>query len=329
MSKRRLTQRQLTRIRKQQHQRLLHDNSADSELYGPQLDGTVVSHLGQQIEVETLSKPKTRQRCFYRSALNKLAVGDRVIWRQGKKDVGLVEAVQNRASELCRPDPYGDKKTIAANVDLIAIVVASRPKPKLQLIDRYLVACETQAIKTILVLNKMDQISHQGALEIETIQRLYTPLGYKIFSTSAINHSGMDQLESFLSQHTSVFVGQSGVGKSSLTNALIPEASVGVGELSAGHETGSHTTSASSLFHLPEGGQIIDSPGLREFGLWDLSKQSILEGFVELRPYIGHCKFRNCEHDKEPNCAILAACEAGHISPERMESFLALRTEAS
>jgi ribosome biogenesis GTPase len=132
---------------------------------------------------------------------------------------------------------------------------------------------------------------------------------------------GLQPLQQALAGRTSVFVGQSGVGKSSLVNALLPRAALRVGELSGPAGKGTHTTSTARLFHLPDGGSLIDSPGIREFGLWHMTRAEVEQGFVEFRPWLGRCKFRDCEHRGEPGCAILAALEAGAISPRRLESY--------
>ncbi|MEC8484021.1 MAG: ribosome small subunit-dependent GTPase A, partial [Pseudomonadota bacterium] len=136
---------------------------------------------------------------------------------------------------------------------------------------------------------------------------------------------GMSQLYDFLQDRISVFVGQSGVGKSSLIGTLLPDIEISVGELSQKRKKGTHTTTTARLFHMPSGGDLIDSPGIREFGLWHISEDELLEGFTEFRPHLGYCKFRDCSHEQEPGCAIREALEKGEITPHRFESYLRIR----
>ncbi len=329
MSKRKLSRRQAWRIQKIQQERMARaekrSSEADARLeddsaLGPEQRGLIITHYGTQVLVEATGAPDAGsvKRCHLRSNLGSLVTGDRVIWRDGEP-FGVVVAVQPRDSALCRPDPYGDLKTVAANIDRILVVIAPRPEPHANLIDRYLVAAETLGIAPALILNKCDTLD-QGDGDAATLARSYRELGYAVLEVSSKSGQGLEALARYLADYTSVFVGQSGVGKSSLINALLPDSQLRVGALSDSQQ-GTHTTTGAHLLHFPGGGQLIDSPGIREFGLWHMTPEQVLEGFIEFRPYIGHCKFRDCSHRSEPGCAILQALTDGHIRQERMDSY--------
>ncbi len=327
MPRRRLTRQQTWRIEKIQADRARRASRreaatdevlAGGEL-GPEQEGLVVAHFGTQLEVE--APTGERHRCHLRANLEGPVTGDRVVWRAGEP-TGVVVAQLERASALCRPDPQGRLKPIAANIDRIILVIAPRPEPHANLVDRYLVAAEATGIEPVILLNKTDLLDSDPELRatMDDLLALYPGLGYRILHTSS-HRGGLSELYEALRDHTSVFVGQSGVGKSSLINALLPEAALRVGELSELTGKGTHTTTTARLFHLPSGGTLIDSPGIREFGLWHMSREQVEQGFREFRPFLGSCRFRDCRHRQEPDCAILAAAERGDISPQRLESY--------
>ncbi|MBT4519725.1 MAG: small ribosomal subunit biogenesis GTPase RsgA, partial [Halieaceae bacterium] len=323
MSKRKLTRKQAWRIDKIHKERAnrAHKRGSDSEQailagdLGPEREGLVIAHFGTQVDVE--SEPGDSRRCHLRANLEGLVTGDRVIWRDGDP-TGVVVAQLERDNALSRPDSYGKIKPIAANIDQIIIVIAPLPEPHANLIDRYLVAIEAAGIEPVILLNKIDLLvdDSQRNRQLEALLAGYPDLGYRILRTSALR-GGLQELHLALKDRTSVLVGQSGVGKSSLINTLLPDLDLRVGALSQNRNKGTHTTTTAALFHLPSGGVLIDSPGIREFGLWHLSREQIEAGFREFRPLLGTCKFRNCSHHLEPNCAILAAVESGKISEHR------------
>ena len=236
--------------------------------------------------------------------------------------MGVVVAQQERHSVLSRPDPYGKLKPVAANIDQILLVIAPLPEPHANLIDRYLVAAQAVEIEPVILLNKMDLLVGNPELQasMDELLSIYPTLGYRVLHTS-IKDSGLEDLHDALRERTSVFVGQSGVGKSSLVNALLPDADIRVGALSENTQKGTHTTTTALLLHLTCGGTLIDSPGIREFGLWHMSKQQVEQGFREFRPLLGTCKFRDCQHEHEPGCAILEAVESGGVSERRLDSY--------
>ena len=224
-------------------------------------------------------------------------------------------------SELRRPDSRGTLKPVAANVDLIVIVFAPLPEPHANLIDRYIIAAEHAGIKPLLLLNKSDLLDPSGESRVHSLLNTYHTLGYPLLEVSAYSGDGLAKLQEQLNDQVSVFVGQSGVGKSSLVNRLLPNTDTRVGALSELTGKGTHTTTTARLFHFPAGGQLIDSPGIREFGLGHVSVADVEAGFIEFQEHLGHCRFRNCSHEHEPGCALLAAVEEGKIHPQRLASF--------
>lgn len=331
MAKRQLSRRQSWRIEKIQEERAARAARRESRLaqeleggdLGPEQTGLVIAHFGVQVEVEALEGEQCGQvfRCHLRANLPALVTGDRVVWRPGNQGIGVIVAQLPRHSELCRPDIRGVLKPVAANVDQIVIVFAPLPEPHANLIDRYLIAAEHAGITPLLLLNKADLIDSGNAGTLESLLSVYRALGYPLLEVSAQDGNGMDALRQRLDGRVSVFVGQSGVGKSSLVNSLLPGIDTRVGALSELTGKGTHTTTTARLFHFPGGGQLIDSPGIREFGLGHVSRADVEAGFIEFRDLLGHCRFRDCRHEREPGCALLKAIEEGRIRPQRMASY--------
>jgi ribosome biogenesis GTPase len=259
-------------------------------------------------------------RCHLRTHLGQLVTGDRVIWRRSP-DSGVVVAALDRHSELLRPNNHGELKPVAANIDFIVIVIAVEPYAHANLIDRYLVAAEASDIEPVLLLNKADLLNDENRQRLEPLLEQYRSLGYRTLQASTASSHGLDELKALLADHISVFVGQSGVGKSSLINSLLPGADLRVGALSEQSRKGKHTTTTARLFHFPDGGDLIDSPGIREFGLWHMTEDQVLSGFRELADLQGHCRFRDCRHEQEPGCAFLEAVDNGSISEQRFNSY--------
>ncbi|MDH4611856.1 small ribosomal subunit biogenesis GTPase RsgA [Pseudomonas sp. BN102] len=331
MAKRQLTRRQSWRIEKIQEERAARAAKRESRALdeleggdlGPEQTGLVIAHFGVQVEVEALEGEQAGQivRCHLRANLPTLVTGDRVVWRDSNQGSGVIVAQLPRSSELCRPDMRGVLKPVAANVDQIVIVFAPLPHPHANLIDRYLIAAEHAGIHPLLLLNKADLVDEQNSAMLDDLLGVYRHLGYPLLEVSARQGGGMEDLMTRLDGHISVFVGQSGVGKSSLVNSLLPGVDTRVGALSELTGKGTHTTTTARLFHFPGGGELIDSPGIREFGLGHVSRDDVEAGFIEFSDLLGTCRFRDCKHDREPGCALLKALEDGRVHPQRMASY--------
>jgi len=329
LAKRKLTRQQTVRIQTQQRARAGRAGQSaqlesEGEL-GPEQPGLIIAHFGRQVDVEALEGPAagTITRCHLRANLEALVTGDRVAWRASTANgTGVIVAGLPRHSMLARPDVHTRlPRPVAANVDRIVIVIAPEPQPFANLIDRYLVAAEDIGITPLLLLNKTDLLNPGNEAAIGTLLDQYRAIGYPVLATSTARDSGLDALRAELQDHTSIFVGQSGVGKSSLIGRLLPGVDIRVGDLSQGESKGRHTTTTARLFHFPAGGDLIDSPGIREFGLGHIERARIESGFIEFRPWLGRCRFRDCRHQQEPDCALRDALASGSISAERMASF--------
>jgi len=324
MTKRRITRKQASRIQKRQTERqqraLKNLEHIGTEELGPEQTGLLIAHFGTMADIEDDAHHVSR--CYLRQHLGMLAAGDKVIWQAAKNQTGVVVAVCERESVLGRPDATGQIKPVAANLDQMLIVVACQPVLIPSLLDSYLVAAETLTLHPMIIVNKMDLLNETQTQAMQAQLTVYQALGYTIIYTSTMTDAGLNPLLPYLNNKTSVFIGQSGVGKSSLISQLLPQADIRIAERDIAE--GGHTTTTSRLYHLPSGGDLIDSPGIREFGLWHMTVNDIANGFIELRPFLGKCKFRDCHHQTEPACAIRDAVQDGKISEERFECFLKL-----
>ena len=340
MSKRKLTRQQTHRIQRIQDERIARagkrEATATAMLESGDLaveeEGLVMAHYGTQIGIEALGGERAGQvfRCHLRANLEHLVTGDRVIWQaslkreEGRDAIGVVTALQPRETLLVRPDPYGKLKPVAANIDRILLVISPFPEPSALLVDRYLVACELTGIRPVILLNKADLITPAMAPLLDALLAQYSAIGYEVRTISA-GTGQLQDLKDLIGTQTVVFVGQSGVGKSSIINVLLPGAAQKVSAISDASRLGQHTTTTARLFHLPDGGILIDSPGIREFGLWHVEESDLLAGYIEFAPFVGTCRFRNCAHRNEPGCALRLAAEEGKINPARLERFQVLR----
>lgn len=308
------------------HQRYLTSKAPEPDdcLFGERQQGRVISRFG--LHADILADNDQVYRCHIRRTISSLVAGDRVVWRaasQTDETGGIVEAVHPRQSVLTRPDYYDGVKPIAANIDQVAIVSAITPVFSLNILDRYLVACHHLDIESLIVVNKLDLLDSNAQAQLDQQMSLYRDLGYRVLLVSSLQQQSCEALQQALNGRVSIFAGQSGVGKSSLLNALhaSQQAPILTQEVSASSQLGQHTTTTAKLYFLPAGGEVIDSPGVREFGLWHLKPQQVIQGFVELFPYVAQCKYRDCRHDQDPGCAIRAALNRGDIASSRFENY--------
>jgi len=282
--------------------------------FGGRINGRVIAAHGRQYMVELADGSILP--CFPRGKKSEIACGDRVELQQTAEDQGVVERILERKSLLYRSNEIR-QKLIAANVDQVVLVVATEPGFSDELITRALLAVEDQEIEALIVLNKCDLVDRLPAARKQL--EAFTHLGYRTVELSALKHA--EDLRPWLQGKTSVLVGQSGMGKSTLVNALLPEAKAATREISAALDSGKHTTTHACLYHLDAESHLIDSPGLQEFGLGHLDRDALEYAFREFRPYLGKCRFRNCRHDQEPDCVLRAARDAGEINAGRFAVY--------
>lgn len=248
--------------------------------------------------------------------------GDDVRYEIQADGTVVVEEILPRRSLLQRIDSRGRSEGVAANLSVLVVVLAPRPTPDWGLVDRYLVAAALSSIDAAIVRNKIDLGDEFADERLEN----YRGIGYPVITTNAKGEHGIDELATLLVGQRGVLLGQSGVGKSSLLNALLQSDAQATGRLSQRRSLGRHTTTAAVLHRLPRGGELIDSPGVRRYAPDIADASELANGFIEFRPHLGHCRFNDCRHTAEPGCAIIAAVAAGEIPRERYESFQTLRT---
>ena len=337
MAKRRLTQRQRARIQAIQQRRLKaaenrQKHQADELLRavedgGEARNGLVIANHGPSQWIEDAQG--VVRRCVPRQNLDSILVsGDRVLWLPAGDGEGVVIALQPRKTVLSRRTADGGSRPLAANVDRMLIVTAPRPPLDEHLIDRYLVAAERLGIEPVLIVNKADlpDASERSALERRT--QVYTALGYRVLYLSAKRGENVAAFHALLPGHASILTGQSGVGKSSLVRTLLPDRDIRVRAISELTGLGAHTTSVTTLYHLPAGGDLIDSPGVRDFAMDAPTPADVEYGYREFRALAGGCKFKDCRHQSEPGCALRAATERGRADPGRFRRMVKMRAEA-
>lgn len=305
MSKRRLSNQQKNRI-----------ETVQSERTGEQ--GLVIARWGRSCILETQNG--TQHQAKFRTNLPPIVVGDRVIWQHERDDV-IVTQLLERTNIIIRPSPQGEAKPVAANIDQLLLVISPQPAPTTLLIDRYLIHAIFLRLPLRLLINKSDL----DLSPLQNILPIYEALNYPISFVSTKTDTGITTLKEVLAHKTSIMLGQSGVGKSSLMQALLPDQTIRIGALSERLQ-GQHTTTTSMLYHVGSG-HLIDTPGIYDFATWHLGTQAIAQGFTEVHQLSEHCQFRNCSHSHEPQCAVKTALEQGGISQSRYENFLIMSKE--
>ena len=333
MPRRHLSERQIARIQRIQERRrskvearaALALEASDDETAR---DGLVVVRHGANLIVE--DQQGHRHQCVTRQHIGHPVCGDRVVWQPCGPKTGVITALYPRDTLLSRPDAHGTAKPLAANIGLLIIVVAPQPPPTGFLIDQYLVAAERIGVAALILCNKMDLLVDDAARTafLDALQP-YVAIGYPLLPLSLKQDPSLAPLHQRFAGRAGILVGQSGVGKSSLIKALLPDLEVQIGALSSATGLGRHTTSAATSYRLASGGRLIDSPGVRSFRLGALERAELEQGFPEFRPFIGQCRFSNCRHDQEPDCAIRAASAAGSIAPSRLRAFHQLAKTAT
>ena len=283
-------------------------------------EGLVLSHLGQALAVEGLNSQIVL--CHTRRQLGSVAVGDRVLWSPQDGDLGRVEKVLPRKTLLTRPAHGGRIRPVAANLDQLVVVVAPEPEPDWLLVDQYAAASEHRSLDACIVINKVDRLSQRSA--VETVLTTYRAIGYPCHLVSAKTGEGLPGLRDELQGRCSMLVGQSGVGKSSLTNTLLPGKNLRTRELSEKAGLGRHTTTAAMLYHLPDGGDLIDSPGVAVFGLAEMNAADLASGYREFREFLPRCQFNDCRHLQDKGCAVREAVAERRIETSRYERFVKL-----
>ena len=314
-----LTRKQKWRIDKVQSEKIARAGKAASKVES-QLDkdeiehsGKVITRYGQRQLVEN-----EQGRVFQsvsRQNIGLSVAGDRVLFQKTKHDEAIVTAIYPRDSELKRQG-----KLIAANIDQLWLVVALEPHYEFELIDRYLIMAENSKLPIGIIVNKIELSSDEKSTTKDFLN--YKSLGYDVHFVSVKNQTNLDSFKEKLVHKSHIFLGQSGVGKSSLINSLIPDLELRVNEISNKSKLGKHTTTNTTIYHIPSGGDLIDSPGVREFQLENLTELEIKSGFKEFKALSSECRFRDCRHINEPNCAVKDSLDQGKISNSRYQSYL-------
>ena len=298
------------------------------------MQGLVIKSTGSWYEVITNSgetincRIKGKFRTLDIKTTNPIAVGDKVeVEREPDQDTGLITTLHPRKNYIIRKSVNLSKQAqiIAANLDqAFLIVTLASPRTSLGFIDRFLVTAEAYVIPAVLIFNKLDLFSNDGLEILKEYQQIYEKAGYPCYSVSAIEQTNLDQIKQLLKDKVTLLSGHSGVGKSTLINALLPGSQLKTGDISDWSDKGKHTTTFAEMFELPFGGYLIDTPGIRELGVFDIEKQGLGRLFPEIRELMEDCKFHNCRHINEPGCAVLKALENDEIESSRYDSYLSI-----
>lgn len=298
------------------------------------MQGLVIKSTGSWYEVltdegKTINcRIKGKFRTLDIKTTNPVAVGDHVeIEPEPDQETGIIKALKPRKNYIIRKSVNLSKQAqiIAANLDqAFLIVTLASPRTSLGFIDRFLVTAEAYDIPAKLIFNKLDLFSDEGIEILKEYQRIYETAGYACYSVSALKETNIDQIRDLLKDQITLVSGHSGVGKSTLINALLPGKELKTAEISDWSDKGKHTTTFAEMFKLPFGGYLIDTPGIRELGIFDIEKQELGRLFPEIRKLMGDCRFHNCRHINEPGCAVLSALQEGRFEVSRYESYLSI-----
>ena len=302
---------------------------------GREIDCTLSSLIHKQLIFPTADPTSLRHRVQEVREIehvDPVAIGDRVRFVEAGDGLGMITEILPRASKLSRPAPVPGQRVfeqvIVSNADLIApVFAAANPTPKWGLLDRYLVTAEAAGLPSLILINKLDLAWKNPGLDEEA--EVYRRIGYPVLWVSAVTGEGIGELKAALQDKLCVFIGKSGVGKTSLLNVIQPGLGLRVKAVSNGEfGKGRHTTTHLEMFPLDFGGALVDTPGMREFGLWNIAAEELADLFPEMAEYVGQCKFGlSCHHDREPGCAIRRGVMDGAISPYRYQSYMRLREE--
>lgn len=298
------------------------------------MQGLVIKSTGSwyQVVTEDHRKIDCRIKGKFRTkdikTTNPIAVGDHVeIELEPDLETAVITRLEDRKNYIIRKSVNLSKQAqiIAANLDqAFLIVTLASPRTSLGFIDRFLVTAEAYDIPARLIFNKLDLFSEEGLAVLEAYEDIYKRIGYPCYEVSAMEGTNIDLIQDLLKDKVSLFAGHSGVGKSTLINRLIPDVGLKTGEISDWSDKGQHTTTFAEMHELPQGGYIIDTPGIRELGIIDIEKQELSHFFPEMRGLLNRCKYHNCRHINEPGCAVLAAVESGEIDSSRYDSYLSI-----
>lgn len=284
----------------------------------------VLSDTGQRVDCRIQGKFRMKDI----KTTNPIAVGDRVEFElEPELETGVITQLEERKNYIIRKSVNLSKQAqiIAANLDqAFLIVTLASPRTSLGFIDRFLVTAEAYDIPASIIFNKLDLFSDEGLAILADYEKIYTDLNYPCYNVSAIEGTNVDQIKALLKDKVTLISGHSGVGKSTLINAILPDAEVKTGSISDWSDKGQHTTTFAEMYTLPFGGYLIDTPGIRELGIIDIEQQELGHFFPEIRKRMNNCRFHNCRHINEPGCAVLEALEIGEIEPSRYDSYLSI-----
>lgn len=314
------------RVNNVYHSHMSKSSKKKATIKHAKFQGLVISHFGTQVEVRDSSGKHFR--CLTRKSLKGkkgVVAGDFVEFSPPSEiSDGIIHKRLKRKNVLERPDNFGNIKAVAANIDQAVILFAPFPTPSSTLIDSYLIAASQANITPVLAINKTDLAVDD---ELQSLLNVYRDIGYDVLEMSVVDDK-VDALITIMKEKKTVLVGQSGVGKSSLINHILPEAEQAVNIISGNSKLGQHTTTTARLFMLNEqtNSFLMDSPGIREFQLWHIEPEAIQNHYTEFEPFLGYCKFRNCHHKSEPECAIKDAVTENKIHPLRWQNFNKIRS---